>query len=934
MKTWSMKLCAAGVALAVFNMGQQAFAAPVKSVKAAVALPELVQGATASGITEYHLPNGLRVLLAYDPASPQINTQVRYGVGSRDERQDEFGMAHILEHMLFKRSQQFPDMKPELQKLGVSWNAFTNIDETVYVNGFVSNDEVLDRILAWEADRMTGALLEADALDKEMTVVRNEWERGENNPARVLQQRMTAIAFESHPYHHPTIGYKQDIEKVDVVQLKAFYQRFYRPDNAVLVITGKFDEKRVKETIRKAFAGVKHPSESLKRIEVVEAPQDGARFVELRRPGTDAFRAIGYRIPGCTHPDAAAITMASVILNMRSGRLYKQLVETKEAKGASLSTGCAAQPTLAYVWLNLLKEGDADAVENKAIRLVEGLATQAPTTEEYAQAKAAIANQVHQASISTGTLVQVASARVHDTDWRYGLYQLEQLDRVTPEEVQRVMATYFKPASRVIGRFFPTEHPDRTEMTPVGDRAALVKDYVGKKVEEGEEIAPTTAALDARTERFTLANGVKVALLNKKTRGNKVWGGISFRFGNVEERTAQRRIASLLRNLLGDGSVSLSKTELDARINALQSSYSLNVTSGGVSLGVSSDREHLVDLLGTLADVLHHPRFPGEDFERHKNRWIDNLKSPIVKPETVTEERLDRYFSPMVPQSDPFHYWTRKETIDAVSAISLDQVKAFYNDMLGMSEGEIVFVGDFDTKALKAALSEQFGQWAGKKPFVKTADPYRDVAPVRMVTETPDEKNASYRAQAWMPISYDSKDRIALRLASLLLGGDQQSRLWKRVREQDGITYGIGSSLSLDRDDEYATWIISATFAPENRTKIETAIREELDRARRDGFTKDELERAREGELRNLAQLLGFDSARLGLLQSTLRWNDPLSKFDNEVEKLKAVTLDEVNAAMRTWFDPQKLSVSIAGDFAKHEGKLAGERLEDLKLEQ
>jgi zinc protease len=240
---------------------------------------------SVEGISEYELDNGLRILLAPDASKPTTTVNMTYLVGARQENYGQTGMAHLLEHMLFRGTPSIRNALAEFSRRGLAANGSTTNDRTNYYASFAANPETLDWYLGWQADAMVNSLIAKEDLDAEMTVVRNEMERGENNPFQVLLQKMQATAYQWHNYGHSTIGARSDVENVDIGQLRAFYKQHYQPDNAVLIVTGRFDPSATLTTITNAFGKIPRPQRTLPPEYTVEPVQDGERLVELRRHG-------------------------------------------------------------------------------------------------------------------------------------------------------------------------------------------------------------------------------------------------------------------------------------------------------------------------------------------------------------------------------------------------------------------------------------------------------------------------------------------------------------------------------------------------------------------------------------------------------------------------------------------------------------------------
>ena len=266
------------------------------------------------GITEYAFPNGLHVLLFPDPSKPKVTVNMTYEVGSRHEGYGETGMAHLLEHLLFLRTTNGRNVNQELADHGGDYNGSTWYDRTNYYETVTASDENLRWAIGLEADRMVNMRIEKVLLDSEMTVVRNEFESGENSPYRVLRQRMLEAAYSFHSYGRDTIGNRSDIENVPIDRLAAFYRKYYQPDNAVLTIAGQFDPSKALALVESSFGAIRKPQRVLEKTYTVEPPQEGERMVTLRRTGDDQEVAAVYHTPAASHPDTDALQVLATIL--------------------------------------------------------------------------------------------------------------------------------------------------------------------------------------------------------------------------------------------------------------------------------------------------------------------------------------------------------------------------------------------------------------------------------------------------------------------------------------------------------------------------------------------------------------------------------------------------------------------------------------------
>ena len=338
----SFRKFTAGRALLVFVLAVNLLAAPLAVVRAqapatqqaSVALPAGVERVTSvEGITEYRLAsNGLRVLLFPDQTKQTVTVNITYLVGSSHENYGETGMAHLLEHLLFKGSKNHPSLSQEMTEHGARRNGTTWLDRTNYFETLAATDENLRWALEMEADRMVNSFVARKDLETEFSVVRNEMESGENNPLRVIIDRAMSTAYLWHNYGKSTIGARSDVENVPIDRLQAFYRQYYQPDNAVLLVAGKFDEPKTLGLISSIFSPIPKPTRTLQKIYTVEPVQDGERAVTIRRVGDVQMLGATYHVPSGSHEDFAAVDILSFVLgNTPAGRLHKALVETKKA---------------------------------------------------------------------------------------------------------------------------------------------------------------------------------------------------------------------------------------------------------------------------------------------------------------------------------------------------------------------------------------------------------------------------------------------------------------------------------------------------------------------------------------------------------------------------------------------------------------------------
>jgi zinc protease len=884
-----------------------AFAVP------AAELPQKV--VSLEGVTEYRLANGLRVLAIPDPGIDTITVHITYLVGSRHEGYGEKGMAHLLEHLLFRGSKRHPNVKEEFTRRGARWNGTTSMDRTTYFETFAATAENLDWAIGIEADRMVNSFVSRRDLDSEMTVVRNEFELGENSPGGVLFQRMQQLAFPWHNYGNPIIGQRSDIERVPIDKLQAFYRTWYQPDNALLIVAGRFDEQRALALVARHFGPIPKPSRVLPDFYTEEPTQDGERSVTLQRAGDSPMISVLYRVPAGSHPGYPAIHVLTQVLgDVPAGRLHRALVQKGLASYVWSAERGLHDPGFVTFGAALPKGGKLDAARDALLRAVESVRSEKVRAEEVERARTALLNDFEKMQLETASFVRALSEFAAVGDWRLFFLYRERLRKATLADVQRAADRFLKPANRVLGVFIPTDAPDRVEIPATPDLQAALQGYQpdAPGVRLGEAFDPSPQNIESRVIRRNLSNGIRAALLPKKTRGGRVVATLTLHWGDEKSLTHREVACSFAGGMLMRGTQKRSRAELKDAFDKLNAS----VSAGGEGASIEVRRENLAAALRLVAEVLREPAFSAGEFEELKRAALTGAEAQRNDPAALAGVRLARHLN-LYPTGHPHYTPTVEERIGWLSKASLEDAKACYRELIGATGAEFVAVGEFDPEEVARLADELFGPWQTPQPFVRVPSRYFDRPAAANEVLTPDKANAVLRAGLNLKVRDDHPDFPALVLANHLLGGSSTGRVPLRVREKEGLSYSTYTNFNSSAFDEAGSFLVAAIFAPQNRARVERAIREELGRAVREGFGADELEAGKKALLESRRMARTQDRSLAGRLGSYLFWQRTFA-WDIEFEaQIVALTPAQVNAALQRHIDPARLSVMTAGDFTK-----------------
>ncbi len=870
------------------------------------------------GITEYRLDNGLAVLLFPDPSKPTVTVNLTIFVGSRHEGYGEAGMAHLLEHMLFKGTPTHPNIDKLMKQRGATINGTTWNDRTNYFETMPAKGDNLEFAIRLEADRMINSFIKAEDLASEMTVVRNEFERGENSPQRILVQRINAAAYDWHNYGKSTIGNRSDIERVPITNLRAFYRKHYQPDNAMLVVAGKFDDQEAIEYAEKHFGKIPRPERELDRTYTTEPAQDGERTVVLRRVGEVPLVGVAYHIPASPHKDFAACQVLSYIMAIEpAGRLYKALKEPKKAAGVYGWAQGFHDPGLMFGLAEVDKDGDLEDARKTLLGEFETVGTSGVTEEEVNRAKQKISKDREEELANSTRFAISLSNWAAQGDWRLFFLYRDSIEAVTAEDVTRVAQQYLKRNNRTVGLFIPTEEAERIEIPATPNVQELVRDYKGREsIAQGELFDPTPENIEKRTTRKVIGRNVQVALLPKKTRGGFVNLTLTLRYGDEKTLKGFETACRVLPTLMTRGTEKLTRQqiqdELDNNIAELSASGSL----GSATFAVKTKTQNLVAVLEVLRQVLREPSLPAADLEVYLREQAALLEQQLNDPKSLALNRLRRVASPY-PNMSVRYIPTIAEQLERMRAINRDQLQTLYDDFLGTCTGQLAIVGDFETKEIEPILARTFSDWDATHSYSHVPIvAFTDVSGGAQTIHTPDKENSNYFAGYVFEMNDSHPDYAAMIIGNHVLGGGSlSSRLGDRIRQKEGLSYGVGSFVHAYKLDERASLTLYAITNPENSPKVVKAIQEELDRFMKDGVTDEELDRAKQGYLERQTISRSNDAALASLLNDS-HYADRTMDYHAEFEKKVAgLTTKDIHNAWQKHIDLSRLVIITAGDF-------------------
>jgi zinc protease len=849
----------------------------------------------SGGIKEYHMTsNGLKVLLKEDHTAPVATFMVTYEVGSRNEAIGYTGSTHLLEHLMFKGSNKFNTDRGNsvfqlLQSLGARMNATTWLDRTNYYETLPSSE--LETAIEIEADRMRNAYIKEGDRESEMTVVRNEFERGQNNPSGVLDEHIWATAYHAHPYHHSTIGWKADIENVSIERLKEFYDTFYWPNNATATVVGDFETSKALAIIKKHFGRIRKSTKEIPVVYTTEPMQEGKRTVTLKRAGQQGIVGIAHKSPPATHEDAASfIVLSSILSSGKNSRFYKNITDKGLTTNIFIWDTLFKDPGLFTVYANLAPGVEHKTVEDIIVAEYENIKKEGVTEEEVSKAKAQLIASMKFRQDGSMAVAGSLNEAIASGDWTLYTRYEELVNSVTAKSIKLVVNKYFLEDLSTVGYFIPEVSGDQPQGKPVASAKELVemkKQYFSKENQGGlaSQIVDSEPVEGIRL--LTLKRGSGVVTING-----------SFMGGDIYADENNSRVPDLVSSMLDQGTTKQTKFEISNQLEKAGARLSVSNGKSNVSFYAKFLSRDLEMVFGLLSEQLQHPAFNEEDLEKIKKRMITSYKK---RKESTRGNAVNNMLASFYPKGHQNAPEDNDRSIEDIKKTKTEDLKVFHNQNYGKGGMVVVAVGDVDHEELSNTIKKEFESWKNSPLSKKTESKKGKKSAGKAYVTMKDKTSTDFVMGIPLGIDRFHEDYMPLYVATHILGGNFSARLMQTVRVKEGLTYGINSVITGFDNKNDGYWMVGGTFAPELLARGEKATLREVKRWAEGGVTQAEVDITK-STLTGSYQV-GFDTTRglsIGILSAVNVWGD-LSYIDSFPEKVNSVTLEQVNAAIKKY---------------------------------
>lgn len=926
------KILSLSIALALTGCSKSQFEAPkLSDLLQGVTLIEQVlpqEGSVVIPYQKYTLENGLTVILSPDSSDPLVHVDVTYHVGSAREEVGKSGFAHFFEHMMFQGSENVGDQQhfKIITEAGGTLNGTTNRDRTNYFETVPANQ--LEKMLWLESDRM-GFLIDAVSQKKfeiQRSTVKNE--RGQNydnRPYGLIYERMGEALFpQDHPYSWQTIGYVEDLDRVDVNDLKAFFLRWYGPNNAVITIGGDLDSKQTLEWVNKYFGSIPRGPE------VENAPKQPVtlaedRFITLEDRIQQPMVMIGWPTTYRGNDKEASLDMLATLLgDGKTSLLYQELVKTGKVVDAGAFHDCAELSCTMYVYA-MADSGDNNGlatVYTEVMDVLDKFGKEGVSQEDLEEVQGSTeAGAIFGLQSVSGKVSQLASNQTFYGNPNQLEKQLADLNSVTPEKVSQVFDAYIENRNKVTLSVIPKGKTQLQVKLPTFTTPKRTLPDYGKLSENSLEIRKAiddfdrsimpqpSQAVTAKVPdiyRTKLDNGIEV-LGTEAIETPTVQLQISIPAGNRYIPRGKEGLAELTAAMMEEGTQKQTAEEIQKQLDKLGSSISFNTGNYTTTISIASLTKNIDQTLAIVNEMLFEPAFKDVDFKRLQKQAVEGLVYAHQKPSWLASQATREVLfkgTVFARSSDG--------TLASIEGLTVNDVKRFYKENYTPVGTQVISVGDMSKSDLASKLSF-LANWQGEAPQLLAPQklPVLNQQKVYLV----DKPNAPQSVIRFVRqgVSFDATGELfQTQLANFNLGGNFNSRINQNLREDKGYTYGAGGYLMGNK--EFGMSIFYAQVRTDVTLESINEFIAEMQKYSDDGMTMDELNFMRLAVGQKDALKYETPSQKASLLGKILTYSLNEDFIEEQNELVATLDRNELNALATKWFDPTQYQIIVVGD--------------------
>lgn len=892
----------------------------------ALATPVLVK--TEKDILEYKLDNGLRVVLAPNPKENKVYMNTIYFTGSLDDPKGKGGLAHLLEHLAFKGTTdvQGEEFQRLLDQYTLNNNASTDYYSTRYINTIRPDEVAINKILHLEAQRMDQLVLQQKFVPTEIEIVRREREIRLDQPFAVLLDDMWKAAYGNEYLGRLPIGDLQELTSINMQELEQFYRRYYVPNNAAIVIAGKFNVEHVLKQIDQNFSAIKpKPLPAEVQVPLLDSTKIKQREFTVQK-GSDLAKFNIY-LNGRNLEIQPALALVPYLYAMQpSGHLYKNMVET------GISTA-----TPSTTWMdkdfNLVLLGAVYAPTQDAKKVSDGLFMhveqgQAFTQAEIDRIKAIVKNAqatMMTDSVAVGTTLSDYIVS-HQGDWAQFFSDQNRLQNLKLEDVNSTLKTFLTAKHRISGHILPTPEDQKKAQQQAQEEAKTLdqteqveeplKDPSVYKAEVKQFITESAALLqqsEQKIQRGQFDNGLKYAIFPTETRDNRIYATLNIDFGDEKSLFGKGQIIDFMSYLLLRGSAQYTLQDITDKSIALDGKATASSNKNSITIAVSAKKENFAEYFKFILELLKQPNFEQKEFDLLQAQSLQGLDRPYTEPDVVTEIRLGRLLEQYQAGDLRYHFEPEFEK-QQIAKVTQAQVKQLYQDYFAMNHAQIAVTGELGDLKILELLEQSLAQWNSQQKYHAILPSYHQLTAKKVHGLAEQREFGSYQSVMMLPVGADHKDAPALIVFSHIFGESQlSSRLAKELREKKALVYGFGRSLNLNSETDVGALSIGANYTAGRSAQVSQTIHKVLVEMINKGVTEQELEAAKADILKGRVTQMEDERTIHRMLVNQLGLDKTMKDRAIRDQAIASLTVAEVNAAIKKYIKPEHM-VEVMSD--------------------
>jgi len=885
-------------------------------------------------IEEYKLENGFRVILAQNDKENKVFMNTVYLTGSLNDPQGKGGLAHLLEHLAFKGTQNIKgeEFQRRLDQYTLMTNASTDYYSTKYTNVIRPEQNVINEVIHLEAERMDKLVLQEKFVPSEISIVKREREVRMDQPFSVMMDQMWKSAYGNQYLGRLPIGDLNELQSIKMDELNKFYRTWYAPNNAVMVISGKFDKAEVLKQIDQKFSPIaarQVPAQT--KVPVLDSSKIKQRNFLVQK-GSDLAKFNVY-LNGKNEKIKPELVLVPYLYSMQpSGHLYQSMVETGLSTAVESTTWLDQDFNLVFIGAIYAPNHDAKKVESA---LISGVEKNQPFNEtELNRVKNLIQNQSESVLSNAAAL----GGRLSDYyvsyqgDWSQYFTDLDNIKKLKLTDVNQTLTQFLVPQHRVSGDIQPTPEEQKKALkqkqasepvktlTQTDLQAEPLKDSRVYQQEVTEYVKASKQSLvntEKKIQRGTLKNGIQYALYPTSTRDDKTYATISIDFGTEKSLFNQGEALDLMAYLLLRGSDQYSLQDIADKSIEAGGGATANAAGNSITIQIVAKKEKFADYFKFMLEVLKKPKFEQSQFDLIKSQSLSALDRPYTEPETVAALTMTRLLETYQPGDLRYHF-EPEFSKQQIKAVTVEQVKTLYQNFFVSNHAQIAITGDYQAKTMLKILQKEFGGWKAQLPYQRLSSDYQAYPAQKVHTLSEQREFGNYQSILTFPVGADHPDTPALMVFSYILGDSQlSSRLAQELREKNALVYGFGSGLNLDEWLDSGALTIEANYTAGKSAQVSQGVHKVLNDLLSKGVTEQELEAAKANILKKRVTALEDERNIHRMLTPQLEHHRDLLFREKRDQALAKLTKADVDAVIKKYIKLDQFVEVMADQYGK-----------------